>query len=248
MSALLVRAGNLFFRVRNALFPVIFVALALLTRPAFFLGNPALDRIVVWLGVLTACIGQGFRLFVIGYAYVKRGGKEGRVYADNLVSQGVYAHSRNPMYVGNFLMAVGLGLIYGSPWVYFFVIPFFAFVYLSIVTAEETYLRTRFGKVYEDYCKRVNRFLPDFRGIKESLKKFEFDWKRALRKDYGTFFATFFGLVAIPIWKLYYLYGFTEKKTTLLILAALIPPGFCLYGLVRFLKLTHRLDSPDNPA
>ena len=152
------------------------------------------------------------------------------------------------MYVGNFLMAVGLGLIYGSPWVYFFVIPFFAFVYLSIVTAEETYLHTRFGKAYEDYCNRVNRFLPDFRGIRESLKKFEFDWKRALRKDYGTFFANLFGIVAIPMWKLYYLYGFVEKKTSILILAALIPPGFCLYGLVRFLKLTHRLDSPDNPA
>lgn len=241
----MVAAGNFFFRLRNALFPIIFAALALFTRPAFFLGNPALDRAVVWLGVVTAMMGQSFRLFVIGYAYIKRGGKDGRVYADQLVTQGVYAHTRNPMYVGNFLIAVGLGLIYGSPWVYFFVIPFFAFVYLSIITTEEIYLRSRFEKAYEDYAKRVNRFWPNFRGIRESLKHFQYDWKRAIRKDYGTFFATLFGVIAIPLWKLYYLYGFSEKKNTILILVMLIPPGFCLYLLIRFLKLTGRLSSPD---
>ena len=240
-----VACGNVFFRVRNGLFPVIFAGLALFTRPAFFLRSPSLDRVVVWLGVITALIGQGFRLFVIGYAYIKRGGKDGRVYADQLVCEGVYAHTRNPMYVGNFLMAVGLGLIYGSGWVYIFVIPFFSFVYLSIVTAEEGYLLHRFGKAYEDYAKRVNRFWPNFRGIGKSLKKFRYDWKRAIRKDYGTLSATLFGVVAIPLWKLYYLYGFSEKKDTILVLAALIPPGLCLYLLIRFLKLTGRLDSPD---
>ena len=241
----MISAGNLFFRFRNALFPIIFVALALLTRPAFFLGNPHLDQIVVWLGIVTALAGQCFRLFVIGYAYIKRGGKDGKVYADDLVTQGVYAHSRNPMYVGNFLIAVGLGLVYGSPWVYFFVIPFFAFVYLSIVEAEEAYLRKRFGQTFDDYAKRVNRFIPDFRGLGKSLAGLQYNWKKVLRKDYGTLFGTFFGMVAIRIWKLYYLFGFAEKKNAILFLAAFIPPGLCLYLLVRYLKLTGRLASPD---
>ncbi len=243
----LVWSGNLFFRFRNALFPLLFISLALFTRPSFFLGRHDLDSIVVWVGVLTAVTGQCFRLFVIGFAYIKRGGKDGRVHADQLVTQGVYAHTRNPMYAGNVLIAVGLGLAYGSPWVYFFVIPFFAFVYLSIVVAEETYLCARFGKIYEDYAGRVNRFWPNFRGMEESLKKFKYDWKRAVRKEYGTFFGTLLGIVVIPLWKLYYLYGFSEKKNAILTLAALIPPGFCLYLLVRFLKLSGRLASPKPP-
>lgn len=241
----MVEAGNFFFRLRNALFPLIFVALALFTRPVFFLGNPDLDRIVVGLGILIALAGQCFRLFVIGYAYIKRGGKEGRVYADSLVVKGVYAHSRNPMYVGNFMMAVGLGLVYGSPWVYFFVVPFFAFVYLSIVGAEEVYLSHRFGEAYEDYARRVNRFWPNFKGMGESLKKFPYDWKRALRKDYGTLFGTLTGILLINIWKLFYLYGFSEKKDAILTLGALLIPVGIFYGVIRYLKLTGRLVSPD---
>ena len=243
---MLVAIGNFFFRFRNALFPIIFVVLTFFTRPAFFLGNPTLDKVVVWLGMAIASAGQCFRLLVIGYAYIKRGGKEGRVYADNLVAKGFYAHTRNPMYVGNFLIAVGLGLIYGSPWIYFFVIPFFAFVYLSIVTAEEIYLAKRFGKEYEDYRLRVNRFIPDLRGIGKSLREFHYDWKRAIRKDYGTFFGTLFGIFAIQIWKLYYLYGYAEKKNAILAIGITIVVGFSVYLLVRFLKLTGRLESPDS--
>ncbi len=241
----MISAGNLFFRFRNGLFPVIFILLALFTRPAFFLGHPDLDKIVVTLGILIALAGQCFRLFVIGYAYIKRGGKDGKVYADDLVTQGVYAHSRNPMYVGNFMIAVGLGLVYGSPWVYFFVIPFFAFVYLSIVEAEEAYLKKRFGKEFDDYAERVNRFWPNFRGLGKSLAGFEYNWKKVLRKDYGTLFGTLFGIVAISIWKMTYLYGFAEKKSTILSLALFIPVGAILYSLVRYLKLTGRLASPD---
>lgn len=248
MNRILIAAGNFFFRFRNALFPVIFIMLTLFTRPALFLGNPYLDKVVVWLGVTMALLGQGFRLFVIGYAYIKRGGKDRRVYADNLVIKGFYAHTRNPMYAGNFLIAVGLGLVYGSPWVYFFVIPFFAFVYLSIVTAEETYLSKRFGQEYEDYRARVNRFIPNLQGIGKSLRELHYDWKRAIRKDYGTLFGTLLGSLMINLWKNYYLYGLAEKKDVILTMGIMIILGFLVYLFVRFLKLTGRLNSPDLPT
>lgn len=245
VRSFLLTSGNFLFKFRNALFPAIFVCMFLFTRPALFLGNETLDYFIVTLGILAALAGQCFRLAVIGYAYIKRGGKDGKVYADDLVIQGFYAHTRNPMYVGNFLIAVGLGLIYGSPWVYFFVIPFFTLAYLSIVMAEETYLRQKFGKQYEDYEKQVNRFIPDFRGIKESLGGFRYDWRKAIRKDYGTLFATLFGIVFINIWKQFYLYGFASRKETIILLAALIIPIALGYAFVRFLKLTGRLASLD---
>ena len=242
-ESFLLTPGNFFFRFRNALFPITFVALFFITRPALFLGSSILDRIVVILGVLIALAGQTFRVLVIGYAYIKRGGKEGRVYADTLVSKGFYAHTRNPMYVGNFLITVGLGIVYGSPWIYFFVIPFFAFVYLSIVTAEESYLKNKFKAEYEEYAKRVNRFLPNFRGLGESLKEFRYDWKRALRKDYGTLFGTFAGIVIINVWKNYYIYGFGAKKNEIILLAILLVPVILFYAVVRYLKLNGRLAS-----
>lgn len=242
---ILLASGAFFFRFRNALFPMVFVFLFLFTRPALFLGNASLDQLVTVFGGLIAVSGQLFRLAVIGFAYIKRGGKDGKVYADTLVIQGFYAHTRNPMYVGNFLIMLGLGVIYGSPWIYFFVIPFFSFVYLSIVTAEERYLKSKFGAAYDDYAKRVNRFIPNFRGLRQSLSGFRYDWKRALRKDYGTVFGTFAGIMLILMWKTFYLYGFQVKKVELAQLALLLIPVILFYAFVRYLKLSKRLVSPN---
>ncbi|MEO5573252.1 MAG: isoprenylcysteine carboxylmethyltransferase family protein, partial [Gammaproteobacteria bacterium] len=199
----LLTSGNFFFRFRNGLFPLIYILLVLFTKPALFLGDPRLDRFVVAFGIAIALLGQGFRLLVIGFAYIKRGGKDRRVYADDLVDQGLYAHTRNPMYVGNLLILSGVGIVYGSPWIYFFVIPFFLYIYLAITAAEENYLKNKFGAVYEDYQRRVNRFWPNLRGIGASLKGYRYDWKKALRKEYGTVFVSLTGLVLVNIWKLY---------------------------------------------
>ena len=194
------RCGNFFFKYRNGLFPGVFAVLFLVSRPPAA-GNFPRDFFAMALGILLVLAGQGFRLAVIGYAYIKRGGKEGRVYADDLVTRGFYAHSRNPMYVGNFAVVLGICILYGSPWAYFFVLPFFAFAYESITVAEETYLRERFGAEYEAYRRRVNRFWPNLQGMRESLKEFEYDWKRALRKDYGNIFQNFSAALFVLAWK-----------------------------------------------
>ncbi|MEW6442874.1 MAG: isoprenylcysteine carboxylmethyltransferase family protein [bacterium] len=239
---LLAASGRFFFRLRNGLFPAVFVILFLVTRPAYFLGAPALDRLIVAIGIATALAGASFRMAVIGYAYIRRGGKDGRIFADRLVVQGFYAHTRNPMYVGNFLITVGMGLIYGSVWVYVLVIPFFAFAYLSIVVAEETYLRARFGSEFEAYASRVNRFLPDFRGLRGSLREFRFDWRKALRKDYGTLSGVLAGILFVIQWKEFYYRGFEFRSRDLLPLSLFVPV-LVFYTVVRRLKKTRRLVS-----
>jgi protein-S-isoprenylcysteine O-methyltransferase Ste14 len=240
----LIKSGNLFFRFRNFLFPALCIILFILTRPAYFLGSRALDRIVVALGITAALAGEAFRLLVIGFAYIKRGGKDGRVYADNLVTEGFYAHVRNPMYIGNFLILAGLGMIYGSAWVYFFMIPFFSFAYYSIVVTEENYLRGHFGQEYEQYCKKVNRFSPNFGGIRKSLRQFHYDWRKAIRKDYGTFFGVLVGCVATLLWKRYYFYGLPKSKTEALVAGLpFILIAIC-YTAARYLKKSGRLKSP----
>lgn len=239
-------SGNFLFKFRNALFPSIFVLMFFFTRPALFLNNQTLDAVVVTIGVIAALAGQIFRMAVIGYAYIKRGGKDGKVYADDLVIRGFYAHTRNPMYVGNFLIAVGLGLVYGSPAVYFFLIPFFVFTYLAITAAEEKYLSEKFGAQFEEYTKKVNRFVPNFTGLKESLSVFKYDWKKSIRKEYGTLFGTLFGLVFIGIWKMLYIYGFEVGKKEILLLSLLLIPIVTGYVYVRRLKKSGKLASPEN--
>lgn len=239
-------SGNFLFHVRNGLFPVIFLTLAILVRPGHFSGNPALDRVVMIAGGAIVLTGQLFRLIVIGYAYIRRGGKNRKIYADDLVIAGLYAHCRNPMYLGNFLIASGFSLYYGSAWLCAFTIPFFAWVYLAITAAEEQYLFEKFGPPYEDYMKQVNRFVPDTRGLTKTLAGHEFRWREVLAKEYGTLFSTLTGLTAIAMWKTVCIHGWEASKTEVKMLAWLFIPITLFYVIVRFMKRTGRLNQPKN--
>lgn len=241
--SLLLKSGALFFRFRNYLFPVFVIVVALFTSPALFLGRRDWDVVVMICGFLIALSGILFRLFVIGFDYIKRGGKDGHVYADGLVTGGIYNHVRNPMYIGNFLGIAGISLIYGSPWVYGLVVPFFAYIYVSIILTEEDYLRKRFGAEFEAYCKRVNRFIPRFNHLKATLEKSTYDWKKALRKDYGTFFGMLVGCTMAWLGKMYHLYGLEQNPHRVPIIALPLVLLGSLYIGVRYLKKSGRISS-----
>src|SRR4029078_10304588 len=116
------------------------------------------DLVLDVLGVLLAASGQALRVVVIGLAYIRRGGVNKEGYADRLVQEGIFAHCRNPLYVGNFLALTGFCLIHDSWACYLICIPIFALAYLSIVLAEEEFLRAKFGEEFEAYCRCVPRF------------------------------------------------------------------------------------------
>ena len=61
------------------------------------------------LGVFVSFLGLGVRAATIGFEYVVRGGRNRQVYADHLVQGGIYAHTRNPMYLGQFPDDRGMG-------------------------------------------------------------------------------------------------------------------------------------------
>ena len=224
--------GTFFFRHRNNLFPTTFILLFTFSRPQPFFGNYAWDHWWMLFGALVAVAGQCFRLAVIGYAYIKRGGKDGKVYADDLVIRGFYAHCRNPMYFGNMLIVIGLSLMYNSPATYLIVIPLFSLVYLSIVIAEENYLRQKFGRQYEEYERKVSRFIPNWKGLQKSLSEFKYDWKKALRKDYGNVFVVIFFINVVWAWKNYVAWGPSAVYSGIAAIACLT----VFYFIIRILK------------
>jgi protein-S-isoprenylcysteine O-methyltransferase Ste14 len=199
--------GNFFFRYRNALFPLIMVVVALTLHPHIMFDNLIVDRFLVLTGVVLALLGQAVRLITIGFDYIHRGGKDGQVYAGRLVRGGVYGITRNPMYVGNALIAIGMTMYFGSPWGYLVVIPFFLFVYQAIIAAEESYLREKFGSEYEDYENSVHRFVPKLSRVHESFAGMRFDWRRSIKKDLGTIVGLTVGLILVPVWRAYFLQG-----------------------------------------
>src|SRR6185369_3584506 len=96
--SLLIRCGNFFFRHRNLVFPLVWVPAFIAFPPRFPGGNERADFGLDMLGLAIGLAGQGLRALVIGYKYVKRGGKGKKVYADTLVTEGFFNHSRNPLY------------------------------------------------------------------------------------------------------------------------------------------------------
>ncbi|WP_173931782.1 isoprenylcysteine carboxylmethyltransferase family protein [Chelativorans sp. Marseille-P2723] len=78
--------------------------------------------------------------------------------ASHLVTSGPYAFSRNPIYLGNTVMMLAIGMIAGQPWFFLFgLIAGFTTQKLAI-EPEERHLALRFGKKYRDYQKRVRRW------------------------------------------------------------------------------------------
>lgn len=233
--------GNFFFRYRNALFPLIFAVAALTLRPQIMFDNLVADGILRATGMVVALLGQAVRLITIGFEYIHRGGKDGQIYVGRLVRGGVYGIVRNPMYVGNGLIAIGMTMLFGSPLGYVILIPFFLFVYQAIVAAEEAYLRNKCGADYDDYERSVNRYVPTLSRVRESCRGMRFDWRKSIKKDLGTVVGLTIGLILLPVWRAFFLYGFEETRIAT-IRALLLTLGVtALYLFLLKLKRRNRL-------
>ncbi len=188
MQSVLIAYGNFVFRFRDYLAPAAVAVVVVLSRPRPWRGDPRRDFGLDLVGFAVALCGQALRVLVIGLAYIQRGGKNKRIAADRLVTSGMFAHCRHPLYVGNFLLMLGLMIIWNSPWAYVVGIAGVGLSLFAMAYAEETFLLGKFGAEYAAYCHRVNRFIPDLRGVRQTFAGFSFDWKRVVRKEYGTTF------------------------------------------------------------
>src|SRR2546427_4315349 len=122
--SLAISCGNLLFAYRDYLFPLLFLILLLTTQPMLPLGSERIDRWVDLLGLGVVLVVQGCRFLAVGFVdNIRRGGHHKRIAAETLIRGGLYAHTRNPLYLGDLLIGCGLVLIANSQWWYVFVLP-----------------------------------------------------------------------------------------------------------------------------
>ena len=201
-STWMVAAGNFIFHWRNAMFPLVFLAVAAASKPLAPFGDERADLWMDAVGLAIALAGQALRFAVIGLAYIVRGGKDRRIHADDLVVDGFFAHSRNPLYLGNMMILAGLLVVLNSPAGWLVGAPFYLFAYWAITLAEENFLRGQFGAAYDAYCGRVrNRFWPKLAGLGATMRSMEFNWRRVVRKEYGSTFSWFTTFLALLVWE-----------------------------------------------
>lgn len=238
----MISIGNFFFRYRNFLFLFLYLALFIPSAPIFSREGFGPDYFLwpVIFGLLITVSGQLIRGATIGLAYIIRGGKEGKVYAEELVTGGIFNHCRNPLYVGNILMLCGVGVLSNSLLYVAVFIPFFLFVYQAIVLAEEKFLRNRFGEQYDRYTKTVNRWLPNVNGISSTFKSMEFKWRRWILKEYNTQYIWLSGITLILLFK-YPEITNEDARLRNILLAIILPLLGFAYLLVRYLKKSGKM-------
>jgi protein-S-isoprenylcysteine O-methyltransferase Ste14 len=233
----MIAIGNFFFKYRNWLFIILYLLLFVPSPPLFSEESFGPDY-YLWpliIGLLITVSGQMIRGATIGLAYIIRGGKEGKVYAEELVTTGIFNHCRNPLYVGNILMLLGVGVLSNSLLYVAVIMPLFLVIYQAIVLAEENFLRGKFGLSFDKYCSRVNRWIPSLKGLPETFRSMHFKWKRWILKEYNTQYIWLTGIVLIILLKYPQVTNYDEGLRNT-ILAIILPLLLIMYVLVRYLK------------
>lgn len=235
---MIVALGRFFFRYRNAIFPCA-IALDFVPGPATFSSPLA----AAFVGGAIAAAGEALRGLTVGLDYIVRGGRGGKVYADNLVTGGLFAHCRNPLYVGNLLIVAGLAVAADSLTALVVAPPLFLFAYHCIVCAEEEFLLGKFGDEYRRYCERVPRFGIRLRGLAATLRGARFHWRRLVVKEYGTLFALVAGIVVLAVGNYLEQFGYEASRSQIHGLAGLLGSAALLWLVTWYLKKTRRLSA-----
>jgi len=227
----MVALGNFFFRFRTTISPFLLVLLLLPGRAVF--DDPLIAALI---GLAIAAVGQVIRATTIGFEYIVRGGRNHRVYADGLVTKGLFQHTRNPMYVGKFLMVLGVGFA-SNRWPSLLAITLaYSFMYQCVTLAEEAYLRKKFGPAFDEYCRRVPRWLPRLSGLGETLSGSEFRWRRVLVKGYSEPLGWTLPIVAIGLYNLHKLGPLDEQPGATGVLLGALGIAVLLAAVMGWLK------------
>jgi protein-S-isoprenylcysteine O-methyltransferase Ste14 len=168
------RIGAVLFRHRGWL-PVPFLLVPLLARGAMGPRN--------WiLGFALIVLGEAIRLAGVAAAGTVTRRRSRTV--QRLVTYGIFAWMRNPLYVGNFLIWMGFTVISGVLWFIPVAVVLFAIEYTLIVRYEEGVLESIFGQEYLAYKARTPRWFPRPPHAAESG---EHHWGEAWRSEVSTF-------------------------------------------------------------
>jgi protein-S-isoprenylcysteine O-methyltransferase Ste14 len=92
---------------------------------------------------------------------------------ERLAMTGPYAYTRNPLYFGSFVMALGFVFAARSWWIVAILFVMLVAIYLPVIRAEEAYLAQHFPE-FEEYARRVPRLLPTL--AQPGKRHGEFSW------------------------------------------------------------------------
>ena len=137
----------------------------LLAIAYFWLARPTWKSILI--GAMVSLVGVIIRASASGH--VKKN--------EELTTTGLYAYTRNPLYLGSIVIAAGFAVGAKSVWIVAILVVMFAAIYVPVIRGEEAFLRATFTEQFDDYCRLVPRIIPRltrarFAGVNEGYGSF----------------------------------------------------------------------------
>jgi protein-S-isoprenylcysteine O-methyltransferase Ste14 len=211
--------GRWLFRWRSYTpIPVIAVLLALILqcRPiAVSQGDGG--QLLIGLGIALTVAGQALRFLTLGQVPDGTSGQGSCLEASALNTRGPYAYVRNPLYLGNLGICLGLLLVANRGWAYLIGLAFFLLQYFFIVRAEEGFLRGKYGRQFDRYASLVPRWIPRLTPAYPGRLREGFDFCRAVKKEHNPFTAWTTGLLVLLGWNFYCAGSLTGARLAALI-------------------------------
>lgn len=233
-----VKSGRWLFRWRSYL-PLVLVAIIVPEYEDFSYPFGSHTYQISWelFCFSISLFGLFIRAYTIGYTPKGTSGRNTKnQIAEKLNTTGIYSIIRNPLYVGNFFMMLGVVLLVRDGWVAMIYVLAFWLYYERIIMAEEAFLKTKFGKEYEDYAVRTPAFLPRTKLWKRP--ELTFSLRNVLKREYSGFFGV---IAAFTI--LQYIGDFIVAGRLLLdyLWLSLFTFGLLVYVTLRTLKRKTKL-------
>ncbi len=126
-----------------------------------FFARPEVATLII--GGVVAVVGLLIRAWASGHIRKNQ----------TLAISGPYSYTRNPLYLGSFILGVGFTIASGVWWLALGFIALFLGIYLPVMRVEAKELTQIFGDEYQEYAKKVPLFFPWFSDYKKSDVRFD---------------------------------------------------------------------------
>lgn len=192
-------SGNWLFKKRSYL-PLVLLPIIFFSMLASHDYPQAFAQTWLWKGFsfVVSFVGLLWRAYVIGQVPKGTSGRNthGQV-AETLNTKGLYSMVRHPLYLGNYLMILGIVLWTGLWWLVLLYSLLFWLYYERIMFAEEEFLRRKFGQTFEEWSSKTPAFVPVL--SRYCPADLCFSMKNVLQREYSGLFAMVVSFVALEV-------------------------------------------------
>lgn len=227
------KTGNWLFQRRSYLPIVCFTVIIISLRHFHFpYGKHRLDQYWEVFCLTISLSGLAIRILTVGYVPDGTSGRNTKGQkACVLNTTGMYSLLRHPLYLGNFLVWLGVSMFARFWWLTLIMILSYWLYYERIIFAEEKFLQQQFGQQFNDWAEKTRIFLPKLTSWKKPARPFSI--RMVFKREHTTVFLIILLFFAMEEAASLLTTGSFEPDTMWLIILA---AGSAQYMLFRFLK------------